>query len=147
MTPEQKKESQREYSKKYAQSSKGKAMRKKMRQTEDYKQMQTNWREGGGSKAEYERNKDTYVSNALVKRYGITLDDYNVMLLEQNCCCHICGKHESNNGKRLAVDHNHATGKVRKLLCHHCNAALGSVQEDLQILQKMITYIEEHNLT
>ena len=107
--------------------------------------MQSEWREGGGSKAEYERNKDTYISNALFKRYGITLDDYNMMLLEQNSRCHICGKHESDNGKRLAVDHNHTTGKVRRLLCHHCNAALGHVQENLEVLQKMITYIEEYN--
>lgn len=147
MTPEeQKKHRQREASRKYARSQKGKNIRKKMRQTDQYKQMQSRWRESGGSKAEYERNKDNYISNALFKRYGITLNEYNTMLQEQNSCCHICGKHESENGKRLAVDHCHNTGKVRKLLCQQCNAALGQVQENLQTLENMISYIKEHNI-
>lgn len=40
---------------------------------------------------------------------------------KQKGCCYICGKHESNFAKRLAVDHNHKTGRVRGLLCYRCN--------------------------
>jgi len=42
----------------------------------------------------------------------------------QNQCCAICGKHESNFKKKLSVDHNHQTGKVRALLCYYCNKFL-----------------------
>lgn len=148
MNNENQKERQRDSTRKYAQSEKGKAARKNLRQTDKYKQMQAEWRSRGGSKAEYERNKDTYANRDLIKRYGITLDDYYHMLEEQNECCYICGKHESNNSKnkKLAIDHNHTTGQIRKLLCHHCNSALGQVKENVDILKKMIEYIEEHNI-
>ena len=66
----------------------------------------------------------------LKKRYGITLDDYNEMLEAQNRCCAICGIHEKHCDKNLAVDHNHNTGEVRKLLCQHCNTGLGQFRDN-----------------
>lgn len=81
---------------------------------------------------------------ALKRMYGITQQDYDVMLAEQNNQCAICkatepgGKHTSNY---FVVDHCHSTGKVRKLLCHHCNTALGLVGDNISILQKMIEYL------
>ena len=81
---------------------------------------------------------------ALKRMYGITHQDYEVMLEEQNNQCAICettepgGRHTSNY---FVVDHCHSTGKVRKLLCHHCNTALGLVGDNISTLQKMIEYL------
>lgn len=57
--------------------------------------------------------------------YGIDLEQYNVMFQKQQGYCKICGKHQSQFKRRLAVDHDHATGKVRGLLCCRCNWAVG----------------------
>ena len=75
-------------------------------------------------------DKDARRSAKLKHNYGITLDDYNIMLEDQNGVCAICGKppHEANPDhwkERLAVDHCHETGRVRGLLCNNCNAGIG----------------------
>src|SRR4030042_4253907 len=53
--------------------------------------------------------------NLLKNKYGMTLEEYDKILEQQNGVCKICGK-INLNGKRLAVDHNHKTGKIRGLL-------------------------------
>ena len=53
----------------------------------------------------------------LLKKYGLTLRQYDDMFEEQHGCCVICGRHQSEFKQKLAVDHNHTTGKVRALLC------------------------------
>jgi len=61
-------------------------------------------------------------------KYGITVADYEAMLTKQNGCCCICGKDRaspSGRHKHFSVDHCHATGRVRGLLCTGCNAKLG----------------------
>jgi hypothetical protein len=63
------------------------------------------------------KQKDKY----LQKKYGITLAEYEQKLVEQNGCCAVCSKHKSNFKKALAVDHNHASGRIRGLLCPWCN--------------------------
>lgn len=74
-------------------------------------------------------------------RYGITLDDYNKMHNEQGGTCAICGLAERVSNRSLAVDHCHATGKVRGLLCSACNIALGKFQDDKERLLKAISYL------
>lgn len=76
------------------------------------------------------------------KKFGITIDDYFGMLIAQAGACKLCGRNELENGRDLAIDHCHATGKVRGLLCHPCNTVLGHVQDDAALLQKMIEYIK-----
>jgi hypothetical protein len=78
-----------------------------------------------------------------LKQFGITTEDYNQMMKEQDYKCACCGKTEQENKKRLAVDHCHKTGKVRKLLCHHCNIALGLVNDDEDILISLLSYLRE----
>lgn len=58
-------------------------------------------------------------------KYGISPEDYSEMLQKQNNLCAICGKHQSNLTRSLAVDHCHISGKVRGLLCPVCNSMLG----------------------
>lgn len=91
----------------------------------------------------YNRNKSKLVKvrkEYHYKRlYNITLDQRNQMILEQDGCCYIC----QIKGK-LVVDHCHATGKVRKMLCDRCNWTLGHINDDVSILPKLKLYIEEH---
>ena len=59
---------------------------------------------------------------SLTKRYGISAAEYDAMLLAQNGRCAICKRPPKRN--RLHVDHDHATGRVRGLLCVGCNSKL-----------------------
>ena len=90
----------------------------------------------------HEKYKDTRREYKLKTKFGITAEDYEVMLEKQGGVCAICGK--KNNNRRLAVDHCHKTGKVRELLCTNCNTTLGRIQDDPEIIDKMILYLEKH---
>ena len=88
-----------------------------------------------------------YRNAELQRRYGITQNDYEVMIAEQNNQCAICNTTEPggrHNRGYFVVDHCHTTGKVRKLLCNNCNTALGLVGDNTHILQSMIEYLQEH---
>jgi len=90
-------------------------------------------------------NPDYYKRKHLQYSYGILLEEYEIMRESQKCRCYICGKHENDtNRKRLFVDHCHTTGKIRGLLCQQCNTALGMVNEDVDILFAMVSYLQEH---
>jgi hypothetical protein len=82
-----------------------------------------------------------------LKRFGLTYADYRRMFVEQGGACAICGTTEpGGQGKTrtLVVDHCHRTDRVRRLLCTCCNSALGMVDDDPEILKKMIAYLQEH---
>lgn len=82
----------------------------------------------------------------LRKNYGLTLDQYNQMLINQNHKCEICGIDEINAGKQgLVVDHNHITKKVRALLCSTCNFLIGQSKENPTILRNAANYLEKFN--
>lgn len=76
--------------------------------------------------------------------YGIDLETYNMMWALQEGKCAICHKHQTDNGRRLAVDHEHSTGKIRNLLCQYCNTALGLLQEDLSVMSALVEYLKAH---
>ena len=74
----------------------------------------------------------------------MTVDKFNNMYKEQQGCCYICGRHQDEFKFKLAVDHCHETGKIRGLLCHYCNKALGMFDDNVEILQSAILYLEKH---
>jgi len=78
----------------------------------------------------------------LQRRYGLSVDAYNDMLVAQAGGCAICGG-QNIKGRRLAVDHNHQTGKVRGLLCDRCNRGLGNFQDNIEYLSSAITYLKK----
>lgn len=76
-------------------------------------------------------------------KYGISLEKYEELLVAQNHKCAICGKDEVEvPKKRLCVDHCHTTGKVRGLLCHYCNIAIGHMFDSTENLNKAVQYLE-----
>lgn len=83
----------------------------------------------------------------LKQDYGITPEQYADLLAAQNGACAICRKPESvmRAGKvmRLPVDHCHETGRVRGLLCHRCNRAIGLLGDDVEVLRAAIDYLEK----
>lgn len=64
-------------------------------------------------------------NKCLIRRFGITEEQYNKLLAKQKECCAICGRHQSNFKNRLHIDHDHKTGIIRGLLCAGCNTGLG----------------------
>ena len=87
--------------------------------------------------------KKTNWKAKLKRVYGITVGQYEQMIVDQNNLCAICGKPPGS--KQLFIDHNHTTNKARQLLCGHCNSVLGYALEDVNILKKCIAYLEKHN--
>jgi hypothetical protein len=102
------------------------------------------WRERQGGNLRY-----CYRSWSLKRHYGLTLDDYDNMLQEQQGLCYLCGLPETalkatkDGVKNLAVDHCHKTGKVRKLLCTKCNTAIGLLNDDIGLVKRLAQYLEE----
>jgi hypothetical protein len=92
------------------------------------------------------KNVDMHRGHKYMQLYGITLEQYEDMRCAQNYKCAICGLDEvDNKNKKLFVDHCHDTQTVRGLLCHWCNAALGSFKDNTDVLEKAITYLKERN--
>lgn len=77
----------------------------------------------------------------LKKNYGITLDQYDEMFAKQKGVCAICSQPEVSKREYLCVDHDHASGRVRGLLCHDCNIGLGKFKDDATRLNKAIWYL------
>jgi hypothetical protein len=76
--------------------------------------------------------------------YGISLEQYDDLWIEQAGMCAIC--HTTNPlgaGKEFAVDHDHATGKVRGLLCQLCNQGIGHFKDSPALLRTGATYLEQ----
>jgi hypothetical protein len=69
---------------------------------------------------------------------GVTIADYDRMLEAQHGVCAICGNPPKT--RRLDVDHDHKTGRVRGLLCHRCNRTLASWITD-DWLRKALGYL------
>lgn len=81
----------------------------------------------------------------LKKDRGITMGRYWEMLKEQGGKCKICESYDNGNkrNKYFCVDHDHKTGKVRGLLCHPCNSAIGKLKDDPVLIQKALDYLLE----
>lgn len=86
------------------------------------------------------RNPDARRNYNLVSNFGITVQEYDALLLAQNNGCAICGK-ECRSGNRLAVDHDHNTGEVRALLCMKCNKFVVGNQT-LETARAVVAYLE-----
>lgn len=91
----------------------------------------------------YHKNRERglrWRKNGNLKRtYGITLDEFETKLKEQNGVCAICKT--KTEEKHLAVDHCHRSNKIRALLCGKCNRGIGMFKDDVVLMQKAIDYL------
>lgn len=92
----------------------------------------------------YEDNKERVKFNKIKRIYGLSKEEYNRILKEQNDCCFICLCHKQTLPyETLVIDHCHKTGKIRGLLCSHCNTALGLFKDNKDSLQRAIQYLQQ----
>lgn len=89
--------------------------------------------------------RDSYAERhhwvGLERNYGVTQEQYEKMYVAQNGVCAICEK-INLDGKRLFVDHDHSSGKVRGLLCLGCNMAIGVFEKDISLFYRAADYVE-----
>lgn len=89
-----------------------------------------------------------YVRNMNLRKYGITITQYDEMMTKQGGVCASCGKAETGRNQYgilpLAVDHDHLTNVNRGLLCMRCNRALGLLGDDPKLVRSLLNYRETH---
>lgn len=114
----------------------------KEKDPEKYKKWSKDYRDRLGEK----RN-----AMEISRRRGIMVEKYYEMIEQQDNRCAICNEKEKRTAKnkilKLCVDHDHATGKVRQLLCHDCNTGLGKFKDNQDLLQSAIDYLKKHQPT
>ncbi len=92
---------------------------------------------------------------AVLRKYGLSIKDYEILLKKQNGLCYICGKEETaldwryKKLKMLSVDHCHSSEKegimkIRRLLCSRCNYVLGRIEDSIELSEKFTQYLKEH---
>jgi hypothetical protein len=105
-------------------------------------------------KADYAKagGKDVPYAVVLKREYGMTLEDYATLLRRQAHRCAVCRraetvKYKDGQVRRLSVDHDHVTGKVRGLLCHRCNILVWAFEDNHTTLEHIKTYLDEFRAT
>lgn len=73
-----------------------------------------------------------------LSQYGLTEDQFNTMQKAQDKKCAICGV-----AKVLCIDHDHKTGRVRKLICHNCNLGIGNFRDNPDLLYLAAQYLKD----
>ena len=81
----------------------------------------------------------------LKRKFGMTIEQYEVMLAAQGGGCFICGR-APREDISLHVDHDHSTGRVRGILCFCCNNALADFQDDPALLRKAASYVSSNSI-
>lgn len=91
------------------------------------------------SRPDVKKNRRDYM---LKLRYGISLEQHRQMFVSQDGKCAICKKLFTDKNQ-IKTDHDHATGKVRQLLCHSCNCVLGYAKDNIDTLLKAAEYLRK----
>lgn len=109
-----------------------------------------NWYYSGGkeTRVQYANSPEGVVARRKAKLkciYDITLEQFELMMQDQNYCCALCSKDlKQLQPRQIHIDHNHITKKVRGILCEQCNKLLGfaKADTDINLLKLAIIYIE-----
>ncbi len=86
---------------------------------------------------------DKALANHFKRKFGLTMEQRAAMITAQGNRCAICNT-DTPTRRGWCVDHDHATGKLRKILCAPCNSMLGLAKDDVKILARAAAYLEEH---
>ena len=91
----------------------------------------------------YHRDPAKSAFRSIRSKYGITKEEFDAKLLQQNGKCAIClVALEKPN-----FDHDHVTGKNRDLLCRFCNLVLGNARDNIEILLNAVEYLKKHGVS
>ena len=86
------------------------------------------------------RKRQPYSRTQLLQSYGMSTEDYDMLSARQGGACAICRRQPA---APLCVDHCHATGKVRGLLCRTCNSAIGFLRDDEALVAAALAYLRQ----
>jgi len=96
---------------------------------------------------EWKKMRPHYNRGIKLQKFGLTLEDYDNILIDQDNKCPICKNNFTKEFlRRPNIDHCHKTNKFRAILCHKCNTALGLFDDNIESLKEAILYLEKHNL-
>lgn len=126
------KKHKKEYNKEYWQKNREQLKEYNQNNKEHKKEYNKKWRQD---------NKDSNKEYRYKKRYNLTLEEIDQMLIAQDHKCCICGKILMETNRH--IDHNCRTGKVRGILCPKCNLGLGHFDDNPEFLRKATLYIEK----
>lgn len=84
------------------------------------------------------------IASHLKRAYGISIGEFETLFSFQDGKCAIC-QLELVRGKETHVDHDHYSGQVRGLLCHHCNLMLGHAKDNPERLRSAADYLEKYS--
>lgn len=93
------------------------------------------------------RHRRRHLNMSYCRRMGLqfTEADFQAMWISQDHKCAICGQRPTPfNKKRFPIDHDHATGQIRAIVCHKCNLLVGILEKDPGLVQKAQAYIRHH---
>jgi hypothetical protein len=84
-----------------------------------------------------------------LREYGLTVEQYDALLLAQNYRCAICrtdtpGNARTKSDHAFCVDHDHVTGHVRGLLCQGCNRGIGLLKDDPEVIESALKYVRRY---
>lgn len=92
----------------------------------------------------YRNNRTSVQHRERLRRYGLTQEQFETMMVQQNRSCDICLEPFSKFKKAPFVDHNHLTGTIRGLLCQNCNSLIGFSREDAHVFIAAMHYLENY---
>lgn len=134
-------------------AAKATAMRWRERNLTYYAEYMRKWRaehpvQWSETRKKYNLDTGYYRKSHLKRYYGVTPEWYEAKLVEQGGGCALCGKQPDEkafgNGKHLHIDHDHATGENRGLLCGSCNVALERVDNIPNWLDNLAAYLQQY---
>ncbi len=100
------------------------------------------WKDKVAATPEYKEK----VRNWNLRRlYGLTTEEWEKKFEAQGFTCEACGSAEPKSKRGWATDHNHKTGILRGIICLHCNVALGKVDDNIERLKMLISYLEKYS--
>jgi hypothetical protein len=96
-----------------------------------------------GKKPHIKTYRRKYMRKYGLKKYGLTIDEFEKTVVIQNGKCAICGDELRLGTGGCSVDHRHSDGKIRGLLCRLCNVGIGHFRENTEIMASAMEYLRQ----